>query len=84
MRNKVTDEYKTQLNITNRLNKIVDTEDRFERKKIKHELRDLTHGFWYQKYKKIREIIESKDSSDNKCFKIKKALDTPKNAIDTL
>ena len=84
MGTKTTDECKTQYKITNRLNKMVDTDNRAERENINHELRELTHGFWYQKYKAIRRILQSSDTSENKCLKVKKALDTPNNAIEEL
>ena len=51
MAQKKTNEYTTQYKITKRLNAIDISGDNTQ---IKNELRDITYGFWYKKFKKIR------------------------------
>ena len=84
MARKRPDEWTTQFNITNRLNEIADAEGRTDRKRIRGELREWTHDFWFQKFKMIRKTLRSKDSSENKCQKIQKILDCPKNWFENL
>jgi hypothetical protein len=84
MSRKRPDEWITQLNITNRLKEIADTESRTDRGKIRDELREWTHDFWYQKFKMIRKTLRSKNSFENKCQKIQRILDCPKNWFENL
>lgn len=84
MSKKRLDEYKTQYKISGLLNKIVLTNDRSKRGKLKDELYEWTNGFWYQKLKKIRKTLKSKDSDENKCYKIQRILDCPKNWFESL
>ena len=84
MTNKKTDEYKTQYKITSRLNKIVTTDDRKKRKELKDELYGLTNRFWYRKFKKIRNVLQSNASAETKCNKIQQIIDTPKDGLSGL
>jgi hypothetical protein len=78
MKNKWPDERRSQLNITNLLNEIVEADNRVERQRIKGELRSWTYGFWYKKFGKIRKILQSENSDIDRCNEIKKILDTPR------
>jgi hypothetical protein len=72
------DEFVTQYKITRRLNKIAAPNKRpEERKRLHKELRNLTYGFWYQKFTRIRQILHSRSIADDKCRKIEEILDTP-------
>jgi hypothetical protein len=78
------DEWITQLNITNLLNKITKTNSESERQRLRDQLYEWTHGFWFQKFKLIREILKTEDRADSKCHRIVKVLDTPRRALDNL
>jgi len=84
MSKKRPDEYKTQYNISGLLNKITLTNDRSKRGKLKDELYEWTNGFWYQKLKKIRKTLKSKDTDEKKCQRIQRILDCPKNWFESL
>ena len=72
------DEWITQYKITRRLTKIAaPNKSAEEREKLRKELYDLTHDFWYQKFKKIREKLHSGNATDDKCRDIQKILDFP-------
>jgi len=84
MSKKWPDERRTQLNITNLLNEIVETDNRTQRQRIKDKLREWTYGFWYKKLGKIRETLQTGNPPADKCSKIKKILDTPRDGLDNL
>ena len=72
------DEWITQYKITRRLTKIAAPNKSAEdREKLRKELYDLTHGFWFQKFKRIREKLHSGNAADDKCRDIQKILDFP-------
>ncbi len=72
------DEWITQYKITRRLTKIAaPNKSAEEREKLHKELYDLTHGFWYRKFKMIRQKLHSSNAADDKCRYIQKILDTP-------
>jgi len=78
MGQKKDDEWITQYKITRRLTKIAAPNKNVEeREKLHKELRNLTHDFWYQKFKRIREKLHSDNAADDKCRDIQKILDIP-------
>ncbi len=81
MRNKRTDEWRTQRNITTRLNKMTRTDNRAERQRIREELRELTYDFWYQKFKLIRDLLQGEGAAQTKCRWIQKIIDTPRDGL---
>ncbi|MHC4259587.1 MAG: hypothetical protein ACYSTF_04145 [Planctomycetota bacterium] len=84
MSKKQTDEYKTQHQISGLLTRIATANDRKKREKLKDELYEWTNAFWYQKFKRIRKTLRTKDSDETKCRKIQRILDCPKNWFESL
>lgn len=71
-------EWITQYKITTRLNKITaPNKNREEKERLRKELRNLTHGFWFRKFIRIRQILHSRSAAEDKCHKIEEILDTP-------
>jgi len=72
------DEWVTQYKITRRLNKIAAaSKNPQERERLRKELRNLTYGFWFRKFVGIRQILHSRNTTDDKCRKIEEVLDIP-------
>ena len=84
MTRKRPDEYKAQHEISGLLTKITSTNDKSKRQKLSDQLYEWTHDFWYQKLKRIRKTLKSKDSYEKKCRKIQKILDCPKHWFESL
>jgi len=73
------DEYRSQQMITRRLNGMAMSEDKTSRERINEDIREWTHGFWYHKFIKIRNILrQSEISGESRCSKIQEVIDTPK------
>lgn len=83
-RKKRPDEWITQLNITNRLNSISETESIDLRRKIRDELHSWTYGFWLKKFKMIRKTLDSGLSHAEKCQRIRLIIDTPHDGLQNI